>query len=195
MKPRALAIGHGALWVGMNADLPGTPDLLARVDRRTFKTVRSFPVPEGIQGLVSTPASLWVLHRLDSALVRFDTRLERFGTRVGVGRTPLGDATYAGGFVWALSPEEDTVAKIRDDSGQKVVIGVGRRPTGIAGRGTQIWVTSLIDHTVSRIDPAANAIVGAPVKVPLNPYALALTDDSVWLTALARGEVAHIRYR
>jgi DNA-binding beta-propeller fold protein YncE len=76
-----------------------------------------------------------------------------------------------------------------------VVIGVGRRPTGIAARGSQVWVTSLIDHTVSRIDPAASSLAGQPVRVPLNPYALTLTADSVWLTALGRGEVAQVRYR
>jgi hypothetical protein len=56
-----------------------------------------------------------------------------------------------------------------------------------------VWVTSLIDHTISRIDPAASRLAGQPVKVPLNPYALTLTGDSVWLTALGRGEVARVR--
>ena len=87
------------------------------------------------------------------------------------------------------------MAQIDDKSGQKVLIGVGRRPTGIAARGSQVWVTSFIDHTISRIDPAASALAGQPVKVPLNPYALTLTADSVWLIALGRGEVARVRYR
>ena len=29
----------------------------------------------------------------------------------------------------------------------------------------------------------------------MNPYAIAITRDSVWLTAIGRGEVARVRYR
>jgi streptogramin lyase len=169
--------------------------LLARVDPRTRRIIGTFRVPKGISGLVSTPQGVWVLHRLNPGLARFDARLERFERRVVVGRSPVGAATYGAGALWVVSPAEDSVSKIDDDTGNKVVIGVGRRPTGIAARGSQVWVTSFIDQTISRIDPAAAAIAGKPLKVPLNPYALALTDDSVWLTALGRGEVERVRYR
>ena len=71
--------------------------------------------------------------------------------------------------------------------------GVGRRPGAVAGRGSEIWVTSFIDHTVRRVDPETTRPVGVPVEVPLNPYALALSPGDLWLTAYGRGEVARVR--
>ena len=136
-----------------------------------------------------------MVHRLNPGLARFDARLEHFERRVVVGRSPLGAAAYGARALWVASPEEDSVNRIDDDTGDKVVIGVGRRLTGVAARGSQVWVTSLIDQTISRIDPRASKLAGKPLKVPLNPYALTLTGDSIWLTALGRGEVARVLYR
>ena len=87
------------------------------------------------------------------------------------------------GDVWVALPEEDTVSRVDDKTGSNVSIRVGRHPTEIAVRGRQSWVTSLIDHTLTRIDPKTRRTGGDPVPVALNPYARAVTDDSVWLTA------------
>ena len=152
-------------------------------------------MPEGIHRLVATPAGIWVIHRHDSFVVRFDPRSERFTREVRVGTTQLGDAAYGDGAVWVTSPLEDTVSRIDDKTGKKVSSGVGRRPVGIAALGKQVWVTSLIDHTVTRIDPRSGRPAGDPIPVPLNPFAVALTRDSVWLTAIGHGEVARVRYR
>jgi DNA-binding beta-propeller fold protein YncE len=114
--------------------------------------------------------------------------------RVSVGSTRLGDAVYAAGALWVTSPQEDTVSRIDDRTGAKVSSLVGSRPNGIAARGSQVWVSSFIEHTVTRIDPRTARPTGKPVEVPLNPYALAITPDSVWVTAVAEGEVARVRY-
>ena len=87
------------------------------------------------------------------------------------------------------------MVRIDDRSGKKVSVGVGRHPTGIAARGRQIWVTSFIDHALTRIDPRTSRPAGKPVAVRLNPYKLAISNDSVWLTAVGRGEIARVRYR
>jgi streptogramin lyase len=194
-QPRAVAVGHGSIWVGMEATPTTTGDVLLKLDPRDGGIVDSYPVLRGIVALASTPAGVWILHRLGPAASRFDPRSERFTRRVQIGVTPVGTADYGAGALWVTSPQEDTLSKIDDKTGAKVAIGVGRRPTAVAARGSQVWVTSLIDHTIRRIDPATTRPAGNPVPVPLNPYALALTRDSVWVASIGRGTIARVPYK
>jgi streptogramin lyase len=195
LAPKAVAVGPKGLWVGMLTAIHGRPDVLAKVDPSTQKIVATFPVPEGISSLVLTPTAVWIVHRLATTLGRFDLASQAFVRRVPVGANRLGAAAYGAGAVWVTSPLEDTVSRIDDKTGEKVAIGVGRRPTGVAAHGSQIWVTSFIDHTITRIDVKTSRPTGDPVPVPLNPYALAVTRDSVWVTAVGRGEVARVPIR
>ena len=132
---------------------------------------------------------MWIVNRGYSTVSRFDPRAGKLDKRVIIGAPKLGSIAHGAGAIWVVVPAQDTVVRIDDKTGKQVSIGVGRRPTGIAARGeAMIWVTSFIDHTLpARIDPKTNRTVGKPVPVPLNPYALAVTADSVWLTAVGRG--------
>jgi streptogramin lyase len=194
-KPITVAAGRDAVWVGVTPADPAAPDALVRIDPRTRRVTGTYPMPDGVHALVPTARGIWIVHRSQPALSRFDPVTAKITKRVAVGQTSPGDAAYSGGAVWVTSPQEDTVSRIDDKSGAKVSSGVGRRPTGIAARGDQIWVTSNIDHTLTRIDPRTSEPVGDAVRVPLNPYALAITADSVWLTAVGKGEIARVRYR
>jgi hypothetical protein len=53
-------------------------------------------------------------------------------------------------------------------------------------------VTSYIDHTLTRIDARTGRPAGKPVPAPLNPYSLAMSGDSLWVTAVGHGEVARV---
>jgi DNA-binding beta-propeller fold protein YncE len=193
--PQTVTVGKDAVWVGLSTLEPDVPDSLAKVDAGINRVIRTYPMPDGVRTLVATPHGLWIVHRSVSAVSRFDPATEQITRHVEVGESSLGAATYGAGAVWVTIPLEDTVSRIDDATGDKVSSGVGRRPTGIAARGEQIWVTSFIDHTLTRIDAQSSRPVGRPIPVRLNPYALALTGDSVWLTAVGRGEIARIRYR
>ena len=199
-RPQTLAIGRAAVWVGMSALdgsstlTPGTPDSLAAIDPKTNEVTHTYPMPGGVRSLVATPRALWIVNRGYPTVSRFDPASGKLTKRVALSANALGGATYADGDVWVVLPLEDTVVRIDDKTGKKVSIGVGRHPTGIAAHGKQVWVTSFIDHTLWRIDPRKSRPVGKPIDVPLNPYALAVTDDSVWLTAVGRGEIARVRF-
>ena len=192
-SPQGVAAGKDAVWVGLSTLEEDTPDTLARIDPRSLEVTDTYPMIEGIRTLVASPTDIWVVHRNNPAVSRFDPVARQVTRRVAVGETEAGAAAYGAGAVWVTSPQEDTVARIDGKTGSKVSSGVGRRPTGIAARGRQIWVTSLIDHTVQRLDPKTGRPVGEPVEAPLNPYALTLTSDTLWLTAVGRGQIARLR--
>ena len=191
-SPQSVAVGHGAVWVGLSTLEPEVADTLVRIDARTLRVTREYPVAEGIRTLVAAPSGIWVVHRHNPAVSRFDLAQQRLTRRVAVGQAALGAAAYGAGAVWVTSPEDDAVTRIDDRTGGKVSSRVGR-PTGIAARGRQIWVTSFTDHTITRIDPKTSRPAGRPVDAPLNPYALAVTDDAIWVTAVGNGEVARAR--
>ena len=192
MAPETVAVGREAVWVGMLTRTRKPPDVLARIDPHTRRVTGTFPMAEGIRSLVATPTAVWVVHRSAPAVSRFDLSAKKLTRRVPFGNSRLGDAAYGAGAVWVTSPLEDTVSRIDDKTAKKLSSGVGRRPTGIAARGTEIWVTSYIDHTIRRLDPKTSRPVGRPVAVPLNPYRLAVTRDSVWVAAVGDGIVARV---
>ena len=191
---RSVATRSGAVWVGLAATDPGMPETLARVDPDSGRIAASYPVMGRIRSLVATPSGVWILHRDRPQMTRRDPATGAVEKRLSIGTTQLGDAVYGAGAVWVTSPQEDTVSRIDDRTGRKVSSLVGSRPNGIAARASQVWVSSFIEHTITRIDPRTARPAGRPVEVPLNPYALAITPDSVWVTAVAEGEVARVRY-
>jgi streptogramin lyase len=190
--PKSVGVGPKGVWVGMLTEVPGTPDTLARIDPRTGKVLGTYPVPEGAGPLVVTPTAVWVVHRLSAAVSRFNPATGRFDKHVRFGDNRLGKAAFGAGSVWVTSPLEDTVVRIDAKTGAKVSSGVGRRPTGIVAQGHAVWVTSYIDHTLTRIDARTSRPAGKPVPAPLNPYSLAMSGDSLWVTAVGHGEVARV---
>jgi streptogramin lyase len=194
-SPQTVTVGQDAVWVGLSTLEPEVPDQIVRVDPRTNRVTNTYSMAEGVRALVATPHGLWVVHRSNPSISRVDPATGIPNKRIAVGTNDLGAAAYGAGAVWVTTPLEDTVTRVDDDTGKKIASGVGRRPTGIAAHGNQIWVTSYIDHTITRVDPRTSRPTGRPVPVSLNPYALTVTEDSIWLTALGRGEIAHYRYR
>ena len=175
-RPQAVAVGHGAVWVGMST-LDGSS-----TSRRAHRTASRGSTPARTRSRARYPMTAGhplagghaardldrqsgLLHRLAlrSRHGRAQQARERSGERAR--RCHLRRRRRLGGPV----PEEDTVVRIDDRTGRKVSIGVGRHPTGIAARGKQIWVTSFIDHTLTRIDPKTNRTVGKPVAGAAQP--------------------------
>jgi YVTN family beta-propeller protein len=50
-----------------------------------------------------------------------------------------------------------------------------------------LWV--LASGTVVRIDPATNAVVGEPLRVPANAEAIAVSDRALWVASVAPGDL------
>jgi streptogramin lyase len=56
-----------------------------------------------------------------------------------------------------------------------------------------VWVTNFGDGTVTRIDPRAGRIVGAPIRVGPRPVGIALGAGHIWVASLGDGTVTKIR--
>ncbi len=65
------------------------------------------------------------------------------------------------------------------------VPGAGR----LAVAGGKVWVLGA-SGTVVGIDPATNAVVGEPLRVPANAEAIAVGDGALWVASVAPGDLA-----
>ena len=123
-SPQGVTVGKDAVWVGLSTLEPDVPDTLVRIDPGTQRIAGTYPMAEGIRSLVATPRGIWIVHRHNPAVSRFDPEAMKITRRVAVGQSDLGAAAYGAGAVWVTSPQEDTVARIDDKTGAE---GVERR--------------------------------------------------------------------
>ena len=132
----------------------------------------------------------WVLERTKQRLVRIDV--------ADGARTPFvvpKDAAaiaYGASAVWLTNGDTDAVRRIDAGSGATTDVKVGSAPKGIAVSARGVWVANQLDNTVTRIDPRTARVVGEPIPVPANPFAVAADGDEVWVTSLAASRVTRI---
>jgi hypothetical protein len=185
-RPVAVAVGDRAVWVGIR----GNPGHLIRVDPRTREVVKDIPLPEGLQNIAIGGGAVWVIARRANTVTRVDIA-SATQRPIFVGERPFGIA-YGQGAVWVTNYGDDTVTRIDAGSLNTGVIGVGRGPKGIAVGAGGVWVANSIASTLTRIDPATNDQAGQPVKVALNPYAVDVAGDDVWVTSPPTGQVQRL---
>jgi DNA-binding beta-propeller fold protein YncE/predicted Ser/Thr protein kinase len=193
MQPTSVAVTSRSIWVGLLTDTH-TDDELAQIDRRTGEIARTIPIPEGISALAAGDGAIWIANRRRSLVSRFDPRRLAVTRRIPVGSDRPFAIVYGSGAVWVSSPQDGIVTRIDPRSFSTTEIGVGRNPRGLAVRGHAVFVANKTDNTVTRIDAKAGRTVGGPIPVCLNPFAVAIEGDSVWVTCQPRDEVVQIRY-
>jgi YVTN family beta-propeller protein len=83
---------------------------------------------------------------------------------------------------------------IFDPRGGRLVAdpGVGGTPTSVASGEGAYWVTNADGHSVSRIDPATNAVVDTISNVGSGPSGIAIGHGFVWVANSLGGTVAKI---
>jgi DNA-binding beta-propeller fold protein YncE len=85
------------------------------------------------------------------------------------------------------STRTDATVQAFDRSRFAAVIPVpGARSLAVADR--MLWV--LASGTVVRIDPATNAVVGKPLRVPADAEAIAVAHGALWVATVAPGDLA-----
>ena len=95
--------------------------------------------------------------------------------------------------VWvAGDPFDRRVWKVDPRSGRVVAkIPLPFIPDAIAAGAGAVWVSSLLDDTVSRIDPASNRIV-ATIPVGRGPDAMAVGGGALWVTSSIDDTISRI---
>ena len=158
-----LAYGEGAVWAaGFES---GT---LIRIDPATGSK-RSVKVGDMPVGVTVAGGSVWIATRGQGTVTRVDPKSMRVLDTIDVGENPTFLAATAGS-VWVANQTDGTVTRIDAETGTSVgepiriapkppsgnsdEAGGGAAAYSFATTGDSLWVTSLTQRTISRIDPA-----------------------------------------
>ncbi len=181
-SPGSIAISRNAVWVGL-VNGNELPDELVKLDPKSGETISTTAYPWGINALVASPNALWIVARRRARVVRASLRTGRPGKNVPVGHSPSAYAVYGSGALWVATPGEDTVTKIVPATGDRVPIGVGRFPRRLAYTRGKIYVSNYTSNDLYVIDAKTSHVVGQPTEMPVNPFAIAVAGNALWVTS------------
>ena len=186
-RPVSLAADSRSLWTGVR--IRGAAQVL-KVNPARRSVGKGIPVAYGIQAIAAGGGAVWVLERGKQRLARIDIAS---GTTTGfvVPRNAVAIA-YGAGAVWLTSEDLEAVRRIDATTSAVKDIPVGRQPRGIAVGPSGVWVANGLDNTVTHLDARTGRVLGSPVRVPDNPFAIAVDGDQVWVTSLADSRVTRL---
>jgi DNA-binding beta-propeller fold protein YncE len=145
--------------------------------------------------------AVWILERGDPAVVRIDPVTNQIrGERIPLPFDPW-DLAVGAGAVWVTSNGGDGVVARIDPATSRIVATIGGEPNVLGpyvafGAGA-VWTGNGDEraaggHTVSRIDPGTNAVVGAPITIRGHAEGIAVGEGAVWVASHDVGELTRI---
>jgi hypothetical protein len=208
--PFGITTGAGAVWVPNIGDGtlsridPTTNQVVATIDigatKAEFQTVAAMPM-----SVAASDNAVWVTRYNSSDSNNVIRELLRIdpATNTIVARTPL-DVTphfiaLGQGALWILARENNSVLRVDTETNQVVAkIDVSLPLSITVGEGA-VWVSNgpstspsgPVKRTVTKIDPATNAVVGT-FDINENTVYIAAGEGSVWVDNAVTSEVLRV---
>jgi len=160
-----------------------------RIDPETGDVVATIELPDNPYTLAAGEGAVWVANHADGDVLRIDPATNRVTNTIEA--TTLGHLEIAAGegSVWVASPGAYSVWRLDPRANEIVArVDVDAPPgpaffPGVAdiavGQGS-VWV-AYGGGVVARLDAETNAVV-AMIDVGGRPFALAVSEDGVWVT-------------
>lgn len=192
MGSGGIAVGKNAVWVANYRDAS-----VSRIDALSNRVVSTIEVGDGPDAIAVGEGAVWVANRYGS-VTRINPQTNSVVATIATGRWTHGLAVGAG-RVWViravptLSGLEGAVLQIDPRTnrlvGDPIPVGLSAWSV-VVGHGS-VWVSNTTEYSVSRIDPVTNQ-VKATLRVPC-PFALAISENRVWVTHQALGRRSSCR--
>ena len=191
--PRRATLAPSGLWI--LADGPRGPG--SQLRRYAPTSLRPGAVVELTRPAVAVAAAdgdVWTASRADFTLVRTHPPNGRQKVWAHFPR-PMTALRAGGGYVWVTLKGADEIARVKPSAyNSPAMIGAGHVPVETLVIGGRLFVSSRNDQTVLVLEPQSTAPLQPPVTVGLNPFALAGTAHSVWVTGTGEDTVTHITF-
>ena len=153
-----LAFGDGALWATAYEN-----GMLVRIDPNN-SSLRRINVGTDPVGVAVAQGSVWVALRADGSLVRVEAKTMRIaGNPIHTGGLSTWVAAVAGS-VWVSNQADGTVVRVNAKTGATIGAPIRIAPASTTGTppaahalsvtANSLWVASMSQQTVSRIDPS-----------------------------------------
>ena len=189
--PRAIATSKDAVWVSLVAR-NGAPDTLIKLDPKSGRTLSSTPYPYGIAALTTSSSAVWVVSRRRARVIRASPRTGAPLREVRVGETPPEYGVYGHGALWIATPGDDAVYKVPTATGAVIPISVGHRPRRLTVDRGAVYVTNYNSSDLYEIDVKSSQLVGDPVNLPVNPFAVTAGGRALWVTSPPNNELSKL---
>jgi hypothetical protein len=190
IDPFAIAYADGSVWIAGHYS-----NIVARVDAQTGEVIASVEL-SGPAGFTVGDGAVWVIGGTDDGSVsvsRIDVATNQVVASFDVSGVP-DDATdawmwfrwkrlgFADGSLWLSNPSQDTVVRV-DPATLDALATIEVEDAGTLGAGQAgVFVSSLGDGSVRRIDPATNQVVLTYPPIRNQGYvAFDVGDSAVWL--------------
>jgi DNA-binding beta-propeller fold protein YncE len=85
--------------------------------------------------------------------------------------------------LWIATPEDNVVTKLNTSTGEQIPISVGEFPRQLAVSRNTVYVTNYYSSNLTMIDAKSSEVLGQPLRIGVNPYSLAVSDDdkTLWV--------------
>ena len=171
--PVDLAFGFGSVWVVAAGD-----GSLSSLDLATGQFKRALGLGGGSIALAVDDDWVWVAQREAHAIARIEPLFDVPLAPIALSGAPV-DIAAGAGALW-VAVEDDAVLRIDPATGRiAATIRVPDRPRSLVFAAGSVWVASRWAGTVTRIDPATNAVVQS-WAVP-GADRIVATSDALWV--------------
>ncbi|MBS1894137.1 MAG: protein kinase, partial [Actinobacteria bacterium] len=184
----AVAVGGGSVWVTDSAS-----GELLRVDDETGAITQRIDVGGHPGPLVYGGGRIWVADTKGAGITAVNAKGGRVVRRhLGPHTAPLRLAAGAGSL-WVSSA---TTGQIHHIGLAAFAIGksipAGRHPAGITVAHGLVWVADARSGSVIRVDPAVQAVSGAPIEVGEAPGGIDAGPNLLWVTVAGEDAVRRL---
>ena len=196
MNPVVLTARGSAVIAGIESQDHGSLSAqLLRLDARTGAIEAAVDVAHGFGGALFARGRLWTLHGEPNFIVRRNPVTLRAQRRIDLPGMRVGGLAYGAGALWATVPDQDLLVRWRPRERVRAEVEVGAQPFGIRFSDGRVWVASKGASTLEQVGAHSLRPVGRPLRVPLNPYVVALARDGLWTACVGENVVARVRVR
>ena len=184
----AVAVGGGSVWV-----TDATSGQLLRVDDENGAVTQKIDVGGHPGPLVYGGGRVWVADTKGAGITAVNAKGGKIVRRhIGPHTSPLRLATGAGSL-WISSAATGQVHHIGLAAfaiGKS--IPAGRHPAGITVADGLVWVADARSGSVIRLDPAVQAVSGAPIEVGEAPGGIDAGPNLLWVTVAGEDAVRRL---
>ena len=176
IRPSAVAVGEGFVWVGNNDDRT-----LSKIDPTTRTVQKNIGLQYTATGVATGAGAVWLANGLLGSYSRLDPGVDSVVETIDVtSRHTAGSAAFGLGAVWfAFGVGE--VVKVNPSTSEPDLIGVvGNTPSAVAVDEKWVWVANAGDNTLSQVNPRTVTAVKA-FTVGGRPSSVAVGAGAVWV--------------
>ncbi len=186
-----IAVGDDWLWVASERR-----DVVTRVSPRSLGEIEQIRLggrPGDLEraSVALGGGSLWVSQFAPAAVTRWNLETHLLERRYELGGAAVGEIIFGERAAWVPLFSASVLLRIDAATGSTTRIPVGAGPTDpVMGFGS-VWVTSMQQGTVWRLEPFTGQVQQV-IAVGRAPFGLAVGAGSVWVTDYCGGTVARI---